>query len=319
MQDLNDLFLYVQVVDHGGFAPAGRALGMPKSRLSRRIGMLETRLGVRLLQRTTRRFSVTDIGQEYYRHCLAMLVEAEAAQEVVDRARAAPRGTVRMSCPPALLCFQVGDMVARFMAGHPQVTVHLLSTSRRVDVIGEGIDVAIRVRFPPLEETDLVMKILAESTQKLVASPGIVKRFSRPLVPADLNALPSLDLGPAHREHAWSLDGPDGAAAVVPHEPRLVTDDMAQLRAAALHGVGVVQLPTSLIAGDLVAGTLVDVLPDWTPRSGIVHAVFPTRRGLLPAVRSLVDFLALEFAALSRAERQQLGGLARHGPASSAA
>ncbi|MGH7002320.1 MAG: LysR family transcriptional regulator, partial [Alphaproteobacteria bacterium] len=114
MQDLNDLCMYVQVVQRGGFAAAERALGVPKSKLSRRIALLESRLGVRLLQRSSRSFSVTEIGQEYYRHCLAMLIEAEAAQEVIDRSRAKPQGTIRMSCPPALLCFQVGDMVARY-------------------------------------------------------------------------------------------------------------------------------------------------------------------------------------------------------------
>ena len=301
MQDLNDLFLYVQVVDHGGFAPAGRALGIPKSKLSRRISLLEERLGVRLLQRSTRRFSVTEIGQEYYGHCVAMLAEAEAAQEVIDRSRSEPRGIVRMSCPPALVCFQVGDMVARFMAANPRVTVHLESTSRRVDVIDEGLDLAVRVRFPPLEETDLIMKVLGDSTQRLVASPSLLRRYSRALVPADLSDLPSLDLGPPHREHAWSLEGPDGAKAVVPHQPRLVTDEMAQLHAAALHGVGVVQLPTMIVGQDVAEGRLVDVLPRWAPRSGIVHAVFPSRRGLLPSVRGLIDFLAAEYRALGGA------------------
>ncbi|MGH6816931.1 MAG: LysR family transcriptional regulator [Hyphomicrobiaceae bacterium] len=298
MQDLNDLCLYVQVVDHGGFAAAGRALGVPKSKLSRRIAGLEDRLGVRLLQRSTRRFSVTEIGREYYRHCVAMLVEAEAAQEVIERSRSEPHGVVRMSCPPALLCFQVGDMVARFMGANPRVTVHMESTSRRIDLIAEGVDVAIRVRFPPLEESDLIMKVLADSTQRLVASPDLPKGFSGRLRPADPSGLPSLDLAPPHREHAWCLDGPDGATALVPHTPRLVTDDMVQLRIAALRGIGVVQLPAMVVAGDLAAATLVDVLPEWAPRSGIVHAVFPSRRGLLPSVRSLVDFLAVEFRAL---------------------
>jgi DNA-binding transcriptional LysR family regulator len=120
-------------VDHGGFAPAARALGLPKSRLSRRVILLEERLGVRLIQRSTRRFSVTEIGQEYYRHCVAMLVEAEAAQEVIERSRSEPQGIVRVSCLPALVCFQVGRMVARFRAANPRVVVHLDSTSRRVD------------------------------------------------------------------------------------------------------------------------------------------------------------------------------------------
>jgi DNA-binding transcriptional LysR family regulator len=298
MQDLNDLYFFVQVVDHGGFAPAARALGLPKSRLSRRMALLEDRLGVRLIQRSTRRFTVTEIGHEYYRHCVAMLVEAEAAAEVIARSRAEPQGVVKVSCPPALLCFQVGNMIARYMAAHPRVAVHLESTSRRVDVIGEGLDLAIRVRFPPLEESDLVMRTLAPSTQRLVASPGLLAGFSRPFVAADLASLPSVDFAPPRREHQWHLEGPEDAAVILTHHPRLITDDMIQMRLAALAGIGVVQLPTMMVDKDLAAGTLVDVLPEWRPRSGIVHAVFASRRGLLPAVRGLIDHLANEFAHL---------------------
>lgn len=298
MQDLNDLYFFVQVVDHGGFAPAARALGLPKSRLSRRMAILEDRLGVRLIQRSTRRFTVTEIGHAYYRHCVAMLVEAEAAAEVIARSHAEPQGVVKMSCPPALLCFQVGNMIARYMAAHPRVAVHLESTSRRVDVIGEGFDLAIRVRFPPLEESDLVMRTLAPSTQRLVASPGLLAGLSRPFVVADLASLPSVDFAPPRREHQWHLEGAEDAAAIITHNPRLITDDMIQMRLTALAGIGVAQLPTMMVDKDLAAGTLVDVLPEWRPRSGIVHAVFASRRGLLPAVRGLIDHLANEFAQL---------------------
>ena len=304
MQDLNDLYFFVQVVDNGGFAPAARALGLPKSRLSRRIILLEERLGVRLIQRSTRRFSVTEIGQEYYRHCVAMLVEANAAQEAIERSRSEPQGIVRMSCSPALLCYQVGDMIARFMTANPRVEVHVESTSRRVDVVAEGFDLAIRVRVPPLEESELVMKVLAPSTQRLVASPQLLRQLPNPLAPADLAAIASLDFGPATRERLWCLDGPDGATAQVAHRPRLVTDDLIQMRLAALRGVGVVQLPTMLVAGDLASGTLVDVLPAWRPRAGIIHAVFPSRRGLLPSVRNLIDFLAAEFAVVAEQEKR---------------
>jgi DNA-binding transcriptional LysR family regulator len=304
MQDLNDLYFFAQVVDHNGFAAAARALGMPRSRLSRRIGLLEQRLGVRLIQRSTRRFAVTDIGREYYRHCIAMLVEAEAAQEAIDRARAEPQGTVRVSCPSSVLYFQVGEMVARFMAECPKVEVHLESTNRRVDVIREGFDMAIRVRFPPMEESDLVMKVLAESPQRLVAGTGLLERLSHPLVPADLSSLPSLAWGPPHQDHEWRLEGPDGATARIPHRPRFITEDMVTLRLAALRGVGVVQMPTMVVGKDLSAGRLVDVLPDWAPRTGIIHAVFPSRRGLLPSVRALLDFLAADYAALSHGEPQ---------------
>jgi DNA-binding transcriptional LysR family regulator len=174
MQDLNDLYYFVSVVDHGGFAAAGRALGLQKSRLSRRILQVEERLGVRLLNRSSRRFSVTEIGREFYDRCVAMLVEAEAAEQVIAQVRAEPRGVVRMSCPVALLNSQFGALIARFMVLNP-VEVHLESTNRRVDVIAEGFDVAIRVRFPPLEPTDLVMRRLDESTQCLVASPALIQ------------------------------------------------------------------------------------------------------------------------------------------------
>jgi DNA-binding transcriptional LysR family regulator len=295
MQDLNDLQFFAAVVDHGGFAPAGRALGVQKSKLSRRILLLEERLGVRLLNRSSRRFSVTEIGREFYERCRAVLVEAEAAEQIVAEVRAEPRGVVRVSCPTALLSFQFGELVSRFMKENPAVEVHLESTNRRVDVIAEGFDLAIRVRFPPLEPTDLVMRRLDESTQCLVAAPSLVAAGIAS--PADLRNLPSLDLGPAHRDHSWQLHHADGQVATIPHVPRLVTDDMSVLRDAAIAGVGAVQLPTIFIWNDVRAGRLVHVVPDWRPRAGIVHAVFPSRRGLLPSVRALVEFLANECAA----------------------
>jgi DNA-binding transcriptional LysR family regulator len=295
MQDLNDFFYFVQVVDHGGFAPAARALGLQKSRLSRRILALEERLDVRLLNRSSRRFSVTEIGREFYERCVAMLVEAEAAEQVIAEVRAEPRGVIRVSCPIALIGFQFGALIAKFMAENPAVEIHLEATNRRIDVLAEGFDVAIRVRFPPLEPTDLVMRKLDTSTQCLVASPALISTELRS--PADLHGLPSLDLGPAHREHQWQLEAADGRTATVPHRPRLVTDDMTALHEAALASVGIVQLPTIMIRPDVDAGRLVHVLPAWRPRAGIIHAVFPSRRGLLPSVRALLDFLARECAA----------------------
>ncbi|KTE04235.1 LysR family transcriptional regulator [Sphingopyxis sp. H038] len=299
MQDLNDLYLFVQAVDHGGFAAAARALGLQKSKVSRRIGLLEDRLGVRLIQRSTRRFSVTEIGQEYYRRCVAMLVEAEGAQTVIDQSRAEPCGVVRLSCPTGLLAFQFGELLGRFMALYPAVELHVESTNRRVDVIGEGFDLAIRVRPPPLAESELVMRRFDERTIRIVASPDLLKQRAITL-PADLAGLPSLDFGPAGGEHRWRLTHADGSVAEVRHSPRLVTDDMAVLRDAALAGAGAARLPTLVVWDDLQAGRLVTVLPDWRPSNEIVHAVFPSRRGLLPSVRALLDFLADECAAQRR-------------------
>lgn len=298
MQDLNDLYYYAKVVEHGGFAPAGRALGMPKSKLSRRIALLEERLGVRLIQRSTRRFSVTDVGQTFYEHCKAMLVEAEAAEDAIEMQRAEPRGLVRMTCPIALLQTDIAPMLADFMAANPLINVQLEATNRRVDPVGEGIDLAIRVRPPPLQATDLVMRVLADRGQCVVASPLLVKRLGMPQAPADLADWPSLGLGSPQENYVWRLFGPNETQVEVHHRPRFVSNDIIALRDAAAAGVGAVQLPRMALAEAMRSGALVSLLPGWEPRREIVHAVFPSRRGLLPSVRSLIDYLAGRFEKL---------------------
>ncbi|WP_084455451.1 LysR family transcriptional regulator [Comamonas composti] len=298
LPDLNELCFFVQVVEHGGFAPAGRALGLPKSKLSRRVAQLEQRLGVQLLLRSTRSFAVTEIGKRYYQHCRAMLTEAEAAEESVALSHAEPCGLVRLSCPGALLAARVGPMLAEFMALHPRVQLHVDETNRRVDVIGEGLDLAIRVRPPPLQDSDLVLLPLAERRQHLLASPALLQRMGTPSGPMDLASWPSLDMGQAQETHRWLLYGPTGQRAEVRHQPRFVTQSMQALRAAAESGAGLVQLPGMFAREQLHSGALVQVLEDWEPRPEIVHAVYASRRGQLPSVRALLDHLAQGFKAL---------------------
>jgi DNA-binding transcriptional LysR family regulator len=297
MQDLNDLFYFARIVEHGGFAAAARALGVPKSTLSRRISGLEERLGSRLLQRSTRRLGMTEIGETYYRHCVAMVAEAEAAQEAVDKNRAEPRGSIRVTCPVSLMFSPVSRIVSRYLNAFPLVRVQVSATNRRVDVIEEGVDIALRVRFPPLENDGLVMKRLADSRQILVASPTLLDRYGRPTSPSDLGSLPGLDLIHTPAKHAWELRDATGAATSVPFEPRLTADDMFALRQSAEDGVGIAQLPDYIVSDQLVSGVLEAVLPKWSLPIGIVHAVFPSRRGLSPAVRSFIDFLASSFRA----------------------
>lgn len=298
MYDLNELYLYAQIVEHQGIGAASDALGIPKSRLSRHLSALETRLGVRLITRSTRQFLVSDLGMEYYQHCLAMLASAHTAQSLIDSNNVTPRGTVRLACPTALLNFQVAGMIARFMQRYPEVEVHLESTNRMVDPMREGIDVALRVGFPPFEDSGLTMKPLSPSPQELVASPHLLSRLGQVSTLADLNRFPSLGNGPCARHYVWTLQGPDGVRASVQHTPRLVTDDMITLRRVALEGGGIVQLPKLVVFKDLEGGLLAPVLKDWHPLGGSVHAVFPSRRGLMPAVRKLLDSLAEEFGAL---------------------
>ncbi len=297
--DLNELFFFAKVVEHGGFAPAGRALGIPKSKLSRRVALLEERLGVQLIMRSTRSFAVTEIGKRYYAHCRAMLTEAEAAEESVAVVHSEPCGLVRMSCPVALLSSRVGPMMAAFMTQFPRVQLQLEETNRRVDVVAEGVDLAIRVRPPPLEDSDLVMRALAESGQCLLASPGLIEQCgAKPQGPTDLSSWPTMDLGAPKETHRWILNGPNGAKAEVRHQPRYVTGSLLALRDAAVAGVGVVQLPRMLVDAERRNGALVEVLPGWEPRREIIHAVYASRRGQLPAVRALIDYLVDEFEKL---------------------
>lgn len=295
MQDLNDLWYFVQVVDNGGFSPASRAIGIPKSRLSRRIALLEERLETRLLQRSTRSFTVTEAGQIFYRHCKAMMIEAEAAQEAINTLRAEPRGVIRLTCPIALLHVHIGEMLAQFMAQNPHVTVQLEETNRQVDVLNENVDIAIRVRPLPLEDSDLVMRKLADRSMCLVASPQRVAQFGAPNSPADLQHWPSLALSKPQQVYRWCLQGPDKQDVTLHHTPRYITTDMIALRSAAVAGVGIVQLPLLMLKEQIADGTLVHLLPEWHTRREIIHAVFPSRRGQLPAVRALIDFLAEQY------------------------
>lgn len=298
MQDLNDLWYFVQVVDHGGFSPASRATGMTKSRLSRRIALLEERLETRLLQRSTRSFTVTEAGQVFYRHCKAMIIEAEAAQEAIDTLRAEPRGVIRLTCPIALLHAHIGAMLARFMVKYPQIIVQLEETNRRVDVLQENVDMALRVRPLPLDDSDLVMRKLATRHMCLVASPQRIAMQGMPSSPADLQHWPSLVTGRERQNYRWCLTGPDSQEVTLYHQPRLITTDMVALRTAAVAGVGVVQLPMLMLEEQLTDGSLVQLLPEWHTRPEIIHVVFASRRGQLPAVRTLIDFLAECYAEL---------------------
>ena len=304
MDDLNDLAYFAHVAEHGGFAAAERATGIPKSKLSRRIAALEAALGVRLIQRTTRRFALTDIGQRMLQHARAMLAEAAAAQALATEQTAAPRGTVRLSCPPALLQHGVGEMLARFLNAWPLVTLRVQASNRNVDVWQDGVDLALRVRAPGAAlPQDEVVRPLALSPHVLVAAPALLTSAAPPATPADLAQLPTLDLGNSPDEGRWRLSGPGGAQAEVPLAPRLVADDMGALLCAALAGVGCAALPRLLAHEPLARGALQEVLPGWAPPPGLVQAAFASRQGMRPAVRQLLDALAAGFDALVREGR----------------
>jgi DNA-binding transcriptional LysR family regulator len=292
VQDLNNLYFFAKVVDSGSYTAAAKALGLQTSKLSRRIAALETELGVRLINRTTRRLSLTEAGKTFHRHCLALLDQAQAAKDAMSQILALPQGLVRISCPTGLLQSGIADILARFLAKHPRVRIALDATNRRVDVVDEGLDIAIRVRKPPLEDSDLAMRVFGGDELILVASPEVIAAHGEPQRLEDMAQMPTLSMACAEGRSTWRFRGADGEYAELTHSPRLCTDDLFTLRRAALQGIGAVLIPLLLVADDLQGGALIRLLPSLKVHTGIMHAVFPSRRGMVPAVRALLDFLA---------------------------
>jgi DNA-binding transcriptional LysR family regulator len=289
---LEGFYYFTQVVDHRGFAAAARALAIPKSRLSRHMMALEARLNVRLVNRSTRRFAITEVGQEVYRHATAMLAAAEGALEVVEFARAEPRGTIRASCPVAVAQSALAVILPDFLAQHPAIRLALHVSNRRVDVLSEGFDLALRVRSQPSGEDGLVMRAFGQFEELLVASPGYLAHAGEPTDPAQLAARDTLDYAGESEREEWRLAGPSGQSVHAAHKPRVTCHDFLVLRQLALAGLGIARLPETAVREDLKRGALKRVLQGWNSPRGILHVVFPGRRGLLPAVRALIDFLA---------------------------
>jgi DNA-binding transcriptional LysR family regulator len=304
VQDLNDLYMFAAVVRHEGFAPAARALGAPKSKLSKRVARLEAELGVRLIERTSRKFRVTETGQAFYEQVAAALEGVEAAEAVAAHAQAEPGGLVRVSCPPGLTQHMMAAVLPGFLAAFPKVKVELMVTGRRVDLIEERIDVALRVRTRLDTDPNLTMRTLGASRLVLAASPAFVAGLAEPITIQTLGGLPTLTPNDRVERDSWPLTGPDGVTVEVSHTPRLATSDFDVLAAAAVEGLGVALIPDHFGVTHFVAGRLMQVLPEWSTSEGIVHAVFTGRHGLLPAVRAFIDHLAREFPATLRQCRE---------------
>jgi DNA-binding transcriptional LysR family regulator len=292
MQDLNDMIFFAEVAERGGFTAASRALGLPKSRLSRRVASLEAQLGVQLMQRSSRKLSLTQAGELYLRYCVEMREAAQAAHEAIAQVQNEPRGTVRLSCPVTLAQSAMGPLLPIFMQRYPQVRVEMRVLNRPVDPVEDGVDIALRVRSEIENSATLVAKTFGVSHLILVASPDQLQRQGPVLMPADLARLDTVSLSVGERQSIWRLEGPHGEVFVHSHEPRYLADDLLTLGFAVVQGIGAAMLPDYMCRAHLKAGRLVELLPGWGPPPGITHAMFPARRALVPAVRHLLDFLS---------------------------
>ena len=291
MQDLNDLYYFAKVVEKGSFAAAARTLDLPKSRLSRRVATLEAALGVRLLQRTTRRLALTEVGKLYYQHAQNVMVEAEAAVEAVDRVREVPSGSLRVSCAISVAQTELARILPRFLSAYPQIRFDLIVTNRRVELIEEGVDIALRVRMAGDEEAHLVTRRFRPESGLIVVHPELLETYGPITEPEDLAKIPVMGFGSADRKMRWLLVGLDGEKREVTLTGRLTTDDFNVLRNAALAGIGATMLPSDYCMEDIQAGRLMPLLQNWLMPSATLQAVYVSRRGMVPAVRAFLDFL----------------------------
>ncbi len=292
--DFNDLYYFAQVVEHRGFAAAGRSLREPKSKLSRRIAAMEIRLGVRLIERSSRSFRVTEVGEAFYEHCRNMVREADDAQALVAETRVEPQGRVRFSCPTGLVEV-LSPALPAFLERYPKVRLQVLAVDRPVDLIQEGIDLALRVRIELVSDPGLIMRTIGMSRRILVASPKMAGQTGTDI--ADLTSLPLLSSNDMAGEVTWRLEGPGGEVRKVQLEPRMSCADFSAIRDAAVAGLGIALLPDHTCRELLQSGRLVRVFPDWRGLEGTVHLVFTTRRGLPLAVRAFIDHLVGTFPA----------------------
>ena len=292
--DLNDYFYFANVVEKGGFAAAGRALSLPKSLLSRHVRQLEDRLGVRLIQRTSRQFVVTDVGQAFYRRARAALDEMEAAEAEVRCHTGSLSGRVRLSCTVGMARYALGDILTGFLLENPGVEVTQNVTNEQLNLVEAGLDLALRGHVGALPDSNFVQRTIARAPWFLFASPAYLERAGTPSTPADLERHVGLKVGWRRELGEWSLQGPKGARYSVHFRPRLCSDDMSTLKTAAAAGLGIVALPGYICRPELREGKLVCVLPDWLAADAQISLLKPTSRGALPVVQALAEHLTKE-------------------------
>jgi DNA-binding transcriptional LysR family regulator len=288
--DLNQLVIFAKVVETRSFTAAGRSLGLPKSTVSRKVAQLEERLGVQLLQRTTRKLSLTEVGAAFYERCARISTEIEEAEQAVLQQHRHPRGLLRLTAPPEFGTAFLSEVVSSFLVAHAEIDIELELTDRIVDMIEEGFDLSIRFERPP--DPTLISREFGPIHRHLVASPAYLQRHGTPTRPEQLEDHALVVLGNPRRNLTMELRGLEGETFMLEGRPRLVVNSMGMLREAVLAGVGVGILPGFKCAADLEQGKLRAFLHDWTQTDAAIHALYPTARHLSTKVRTFLDYLA---------------------------
>ena len=291
LSDLDDFYCFALVVEHGGFSAAERATDIPKSKLSRRVYNLEEHLGVRLIQRSSRHFAVTEIGMNIYRHAQVMMNAAQAAHDLVDHLSTQPRGVIKVSLPVSIAQNEIAKILPQFLKTYPEIRVQLIVSNRRVDIINEGIDVALRVRSNLDDDPSLILRKFENIEQHLCASQAYLNEFGDLKQPEDLSQHQILSMADEHLDQHIVVHDENNHQKKIKVNPIVMGSDLMMLAQLARQNCGIVLLPDTIVQDYVQSGELVRVLPNWKAPHGILHAVYPSRRGLLPAVRVFIDYL----------------------------
>lgn len=287
--DLNDIVVFTKVVETKSFTGAADALGLPKSTVSRKLAQLEERLGVRLVQRTTRKLALTEIGEAYYERCARIVADVMSAEQLVTDMQATPRGRLRVTSSVDFGTKWFGRIIASFLDEHRDINIELEATDRVVDLIEDGFDLAIR--FGPMPESTLIARRLCAVYLIACASPAYLAQRGTPKTIEELDEHDHVLFTPASRNQTWTLASGDQT-----HEfgrpARFASNNFGAVLTSALSGSGIALVSDFMVAEELAAGTLVRVLPDWTTRATDVHAVYPAREKLPPRLSLFLEHLA---------------------------
>jgi DNA-binding transcriptional LysR family regulator len=293
MDRLTEMEAFATVVDQGGFTDAARKMGISKSAVSKHVSSLETRLGARLLNRTTRRVSPTEIGLAYYDRARRVLNDAGEADALVTAMQSAPSGMLRVSVATDFGVNHLSPILGGFLHSYPDITVNMVLNNRYVELISEGFDMAIRVG--ELEDSSLRARKLTETTKRMIASPDYFRQFGRPLKIDDLNDHKLLHYSNQAAGNVWKIKAPSGEKRQVRTAGSLTVNDGQSLLNAAVGGLGIAYLPSFLYADYLRDGLLEDAIPDLPVETQGIYAVYPPGRYTQPKVRAFIDFLVEQF------------------------
>ena len=313
MDKLTGMAVFARVVEAQSFTTAATQLGMSRSAVSKAIAGLENRLGARLLNRTTRRLALTEVGQAFYERCARIVAEAEDAELAVSRLQAAPRGVLRLSAPVSFGILHLAPALPGFMQRYSELRVEIDLADRMVNLIEEGYDLAVRIGALP--DSSLIARRLADNNMVVCAAPSYWRRRGKPSEPRDLTGHACLTYAYQRNPNEWPFVGPGGRFNVRVDGPLLSNNGDLSI-AAALAGLGIVVSPCFLCGSHLAEGRLEAVLQDWMPPPGGIHAVYPHGRHLSAKVRAFVDFLVERFGPQPAWETARQEALARASAAS---